>query len=128
MKRILVAIASSPHAAVVLAAASHLAELAHASLIASAGPPLRGGRCLAALRPRARRRPRSRSIRAARATRADVAQDPMGRHLPRCPRARRRSDRDRLAWLRGIDHLLGTVAAKVVNHADRNVLVVRTAL
>jgi universal stress protein F len=26
------------------------------------------------------------------------------------------------------DHLLGTVAGKVVNHADRNVLVVRTAL
>ena len=29
---------------------------------------------------------------------------------------------------RGIDHLLGTTAAKVVNHADRNVLVVRTLL
>jgi len=28
----------------------------------------------------------------------------------------------------GIDHLLGTTAAKVVNHADRNVLVVRTPL
>lgn len=28
----------------------------------------------------------------------------------------------------GIDRLLGTTAAKVVNHADRNVLVVRTAL
>jgi universal stress protein F len=28
----------------------------------------------------------------------------------------------------GIDRVLGTVAAKVVNHADRNVLVVRTAL
>lgn len=28
----------------------------------------------------------------------------------------------------GIDRLLGTVAAKVVNHADRNVLVIRTAL
>jgi universal stress protein F len=28
----------------------------------------------------------------------------------------------------GMDRLLGTVAAKVVNHADRNVLVVRTAL
>lgn len=28
----------------------------------------------------------------------------------------------------GIDRLLGTVAAKVVNHADRNVLVVRTVL
>ena len=28
----------------------------------------------------------------------------------------------------GIDHLLGTTAAKVVNHADRNVLVVRTLL
>jgi universal stress protein F len=29
---------------------------------------------------------------------------------------------------RGIDRLIGTVAAKVVNHADRNVLVVRSAL
>ena len=29
---------------------------------------------------------------------------------------------------RGIDHILGTTAAKVVNHADRNVLVVRTLL
>jgi universal stress protein F len=28
----------------------------------------------------------------------------------------------------GLDRFLGTVAAKVVNHADRNVLVVRTAL
>ncbi len=28
----------------------------------------------------------------------------------------------------GIDHVLGTTAAKVVNHADRNVLVVRTPL
>ena len=28
----------------------------------------------------------------------------------------------------GIDHLIGTVAAKVVNRADRNVLVVRTVL
>ena len=28
----------------------------------------------------------------------------------------------------GLDHLLGTTAAKVVNHADRNVLVVRTPL
>lgn len=28
----------------------------------------------------------------------------------------------------GLDRVLGTVAAKVVNHADRNVLVVRTAL
>jgi universal stress protein F len=28
----------------------------------------------------------------------------------------------------GLDHVLGTVAAKVVNHADRNVLVVRTVL
>jgi nucleotide-binding universal stress UspA family protein len=28
----------------------------------------------------------------------------------------------------GLDRLLGTVAGKVVNHADRNVLVVRTAL
>jgi universal stress protein F len=27
-----------------------------------------------------------------------------------------------------LDHLLGTVAGKVVNHADRNVLVVRTVL
>jgi nucleotide-binding universal stress UspA family protein len=30
--------------------------------------------------------------------------------------------------VKGLDHVLGTVAAKVVNHADRNVLVVRTAL
>ncbi len=28
----------------------------------------------------------------------------------------------------GLDRLIGTVAAKVVNHADRNVLVVRTVL
>jgi universal stress protein F len=28
----------------------------------------------------------------------------------------------------GLDHLIGTVAAKVVNRADRNVLVVRTVL
>ncbi len=28
----------------------------------------------------------------------------------------------------GLDRLLGTTAAKVVNHADRNVLIIRTAL
>ena len=28
----------------------------------------------------------------------------------------------------GLDHLLGTTAAKVVDHADRNVLVIRTVL
>lgn len=28
----------------------------------------------------------------------------------------------------GIDRVLGTTAAKLVNHADRNVLVVRTQL
>ena len=27
-----------------------------------------------------------------------------------------------------MDHILGTTAAKIVNHADRNVLVVRTLL
>jgi len=28
----------------------------------------------------------------------------------------------------GLDRLLGTTAARVVNHADRNVLIVRNAL
>lgn len=47
-------------------------------------------------------------------------------------RASRRLDADLIVLgshgFRAIDHLLGTTAAKVVNRADRNVLVVRTLL
>ena len=47
-------------------------------------------------------------------------------------RAAREQDVDLIAigshGFGGLDHLLGTTAAKVVNHADRNVLVVRTIL
>jgi nucleotide-binding universal stress UspA family protein len=47
-------------------------------------------------------------------------------------RAARECDADLIAigshGYGGLDRILGTVAAKVVNHADRNVLVVRTLL
>lgn len=142
MKRILVALDASPRAPAVLAAALSLAELANATLIvfrAVTVPPdlplavlemtdlrledflLRNARTdlehlTAAVPPS-----RLAKITTAFATPWDGI----------C-RAAKEEDADLIVigshGYGGIDRLLGTTAGKVVNHADRNVLVVRTAL
>ncbi|HWU87837.1 MAG TPA: universal stress protein, partial [Kofleriaceae bacterium] len=142
VKRIFVALDASPRAPAVLAAAGALAELADAKLIvfrAVTIPPdlppqvlemtdlrledflLRNARTdlerLTAGIPRARiekiatafATPWDGICRAAKEERADLIV--IGSH-----------------GYGGLDRLLGTTAGKVVNHADRNVLVVRTPL
>lgn len=142
MKRILVALDSSPRAPAVLAAASQLAELAGAKLIvfrAVGIPPDMPPEVLNVTDMRLE----------------DVlvrnAYTDLNRLLCDIPPARVEMITATLAtaWdgicrearqhavdlivlgshgYHGIDRLLGTTAAKVVNHADRNVLVVRAPL
>jgi len=143
MKRILVALDGSPRAPIVLAAAQRLAELTNAQLMlyraigASPDIPLE-------LVVQANYKLEDVLIRNAYESLSRLAEG-----LPQgmveqlitelatpwdgvCRTARER-DVDLIVigshGYRGLaDHLLGTVAGKVVNHADRNVLVVRTAL
>jgi nucleotide-binding universal stress UspA family protein len=145
VKRILVALDGSPRAAQVLAAAVRLAELTAAQLILyraiSVAPDL----------PRSALAP----FLATDARLEDVlvhnARTELGRLAETVPagqieqivvgfatawdgicREARERDVDLIAigshGYGGLDRVVGTVAAKVVNHADRNVLVVRTAL
>ena len=142
MKRILVAIDSSPRAPTVLAAAAHLAELSNAKLIvfrAVGIPP---------------ELPRE-ALQGTDARLEDVlvhnANTDLKQLVAHVPTARIekiitafatpwdgicRAARDENADLivigshgyHGLDRLLGTTASKVVNHADGNVLVVRAQL
>lgn len=143
MKRILVALDGSPRAPGVLTAARRLAELTSAQLVlyraimASPDMPLE-------MTVRNNDRLEDLLVRHAHDQLSQLAEG-----LPRdmveqlvtelatpwdgiCRTARER-DVDLIVigshGYRGLaDHVLGTVAGKVVNHADRNVLVVRTAL
>jgi nucleotide-binding universal stress UspA family protein len=143
VKRILVALDGSPRAPSVLAAARRLAELTNAQLmlyraiVASPDIPLD-------MTVRSNDRLEDLLVRHAHDQLSQLAEG-----LPRgmieqlitelatpwdgiCRTARER-DVDLIVigshGYRGLaDHLLGTVAGKVVNHADRNVLVVRTTL
>jgi universal stress protein F len=142
MKRILVALDSSPRAPAVLAAAAQLAELTGAKLLVfrAVGVPPEFPREMFEVTD---------------ARFEDVllrnANTELGRLVQDLPPARIeqvlaelatpwdgicRIARERSADLivigshgyHGLDRLLGTTAGKVVNHADRNVLVVRTPL
>jgi nucleotide-binding universal stress UspA family protein len=142
MKRILVAIDASPRAATVLDAATQIAQLSGASLIVfrAVGVPPDLPREILELTDK-----RLEEILIANA-RADVEQ--RTRDLPPgrvetivaelatawdgiCRKARE-VDADLIVigshGYGGLDRLLGTTASKVVNHTDRNVLVVRTHL
>lgn len=142
MKRILVAVDASPRAATVLDAAAQIAQLSGASLIVfrAVGVPPDLPREILELSDK-----RLEEILIANA-RADVEQ--RTRDLPPgkvetviaelatawdgiCRKARE-VDADLIIigshGYSGIDRLIGTTAAKVVNHTDRNVLVVRTHL
>lgn len=142
MKRILVALDSSPRAAQVLAAAARLAELGDAKLVLyraiSVAPEL----------PSAALLDNTARLEDMLIAGARDALSRLVEQVPYAPieqvitafaipwdgicRTAKERDVDLIVvgshGYSGIDHVLGTVAAKVVNHADRNVLVVRTAL
>jgi nucleotide-binding universal stress UspA family protein len=142
MKRILVALDGSPRAETVLAAAARLAELSHGKLVLfrAIGVP--------ADLPREILNLMDRSLEDVLIGNAHAELERFAASLPRdrverivtpfatawdgiC-RTARELDVDLIVigshGYGGIDRVLGTTAAKVVNHADRNVLVVRTLL
>jgi nucleotide-binding universal stress UspA family protein len=142
MKRILVAVDGSPRAATVVAAAARMAELADARLVLfrAIGVPSDVPREVLNLIDR---RLEDVLIGSAHAELERLAADlPAGRveqivtpfatAWDGICRAARELDADLIVigshGYGGIDRFLGTTAAKVVNHADRNVLVVRTLL
>jgi nucleotide-binding universal stress UspA family protein len=142
MKRILVALDGSPRAPLVLGAAAQLARLSGARLVLFSAiglPPELPPDLLVAPPSRVEE-----SLRAAAMASLEQSAATIDRQLIEAIATRvgtawdgilqeaRERDAD-LVMLgshgyRGVDRVLGTTAAKVVNHADRNVLVVRTAL
>lgn len=142
MKRLLVALDGSPRAQTVLAAAARLAELASGKLVLfrAIGIPsdmphevlsrldhrledLLIGNAHAELERFAAGLPRDR---------VERILTPFATAWDGICRTARELDVDLIVigshGYGGIDRVLGTTAAKVVNHADRNVLVVRTLL
>lgn len=142
MKRILVALDGSPRAQTVLAAAARLAELANSKLVLfrAIGIPsdmpreilnlvdksledVLIGNAHAELERYAASLPRDRVERIV---------TPFATAWDGICRTARELDVDLIVigshGYGGIDRVLGTTAGKVVNHADRNVLVVRTLL
>lgn len=142
MKRILVALDASDRAGLVLAAAARLAELAGAQLVlfrAINVPPDMPRDVLTVtdlqLEDILKRNAHEDLDRMASTLRAGIVEEiTMDFATPwdGICRAGRTHDADLIVigshGYSGLDHLLGTTAAKVVNHADRNVLVVRTLL
>jgi len=142
MKRILVAVDGSPRAQTVVAAAARLAELADGKLILfrAIGVPSDMPREILNLIDR--------SLEDALIGNAHAELELVAASLPRARverivtpfatawdgicRSARELDVDLIVigshGYGGLDRVLGTTAAKVVNHADRNVLVVRTLL
>jgi len=142
MKRILVALDSSPRAPVVLAAAVELAELVGGKLIIfrAVGIPPEMPRELLSLTDA---RLEDLLLQSARADLERLAQTVPPAQLEKimttfatpwdgiCRTAREHAVDLVMVGshgYHGMDRLLGTTASKVVNHADRNVLVVRTPL
>lgn len=139
MKRVLVALDASPRAPAVLAEAAKLAELANASLVlfrAVGIPPELPPELLNVTG----RELEHLLLETARADLARLARAVPNAHIEAVHAAFAspwdgicRTARDVIADLivigshgyGGLDRVLGTTAAKVVNHADRNVLVVR---
>ena len=142
MKRILVALDGSPRAQGVLAAATRLAELSGAKLVlfrAISIPSEITQEVLVAtdlrLEDLLKRNAHEDLGRLASPLRAGLVESivtELAMPWDGVVRAGRTYDADLIVigshGYGGIDHLLGTTAAKVVNHADRNVLVVRTPL
>jgi nucleotide-binding universal stress UspA family protein len=142
VKRILVALDGSPRAAAVLASAAKLAELVNAKLVLFRAVGVQPDMPREVLQLTDQRL-EDVLLKSARAELERLAKDAAPSQLEKivvtfatawdgiCQTAR-----DEGADLivigshgyGGLDRLLGTTAAKVVNHADRNVLVVRTPL
>lgn len=142
MKRILVALDSSPRAPKVLEAATRLAELTGAKLVLyraiTVSPDLPRGALIETERRLedfliANAKTDLQQI-AERVDRDRIEQIVVVFATPWDGICRAAHDRDvdliviGSHGYGGIDRVIGTVAAKVVNHADRNVLVVRTTL
>ena len=142
MKRILVAMDGSPRAQLVLATAAKLAQLTGAKLVlfrAVGLPPELAPDLLEVSPLRVEETLRS----AARASLDRLATNlepsliesvvvETGTAWDAIVRAAKQQEADLIVvgshGYGGIDRVLGTTAAKVVNHADRNVLIVRNAL
>lgn len=142
VQRILVALDSSPRAPVVLAAADRLAQLTGASMVvfrAVMVPPDMPRSLLAvtdlSLEEVLRRNARGdleRLTREIPPARLEKIVAELATPWDGICRAAREHQADLIAigshGYGGLDRLLGTTAGKVVNHADRNVLVVRAGL
>ena len=142
MKRILVALDGSPRAPKVLEAATRLAELAGAKLVLYRAITVSTDMSQEALLT-TELQLEDLLVSSARTNLQQIAEHVRGELIEQIVttfatpwdgicRAAQERDVDLIVigshGYGGIDRLLGTVAAKVVNHADRNVLVVRTAL
>ena len=142
MKRILVALDASDRAGLVLAAAAHLAELASAKLVlfrAINVPADLPREVLAVtdlrLEDVLKRNAHEGLDRLAATIQPQLVEaitTELATPWDGICRAGRSHDADLIVvgshGYSGLDRVLGTTAAKVVNHADRNVLVVRTLL
>jgi nucleotide-binding universal stress UspA family protein len=142
MKRILVALDSSARAPLVLAAADRMAELANATLVvyrAIGIPPDMPLQVLQVTDVTLEDLLRQNAHESIARLTADLPPGRIERIVTELAtawdgicRTAKTCDADLIVigshGYGGLDRLLGTVAGKVVNHADRNVLVVRTAL
>jgi nucleotide-binding universal stress UspA family protein len=141
VKRILVALDASPRAPAVLAAAARLADLVGGKLVAYRAITVPPDLPRDVMKPAVDvedylvRRAREELERLAQDTRPDLIEafvTAFAAPWDGICRAARERDVDLIAigshGYGAIDRVLGTTAAKVVNHADRNVLVVRTPL
>jgi universal stress protein F len=142
VKRILVALDASPRAPDVLAAAARLAELSHGKLVlfrAIGLPPDVPAEVLAQPSMRVedilRAGAHAELDRLASAIPAGLVEritTELATPWDGIVRAARHMDADLIVigshGYGGLDRLLGTTAAKVVNHADRNVMIIRTTL
>ena len=142
MKRILVALDGSERAPVVLAAAARLADAAGAKLVLfrAIGVPAELPREVLAmpevrvedLLRRAAHAELDRLASTVKPEQVERLTTELGIAWDAIVREGRACDADLIVigshGYGGLDRLLGTTAAKVANHADRNVLIVRTAL
>jgi nucleotide-binding universal stress UspA family protein len=142
MKRILVALDGSPRAPTVLAAACELALLAHAKLVLfrAISVPVELTPDMLAMAPAGVEHALHAAARAAlEQVAATIApglvesiEIRVGIAWDAIVRASRELDADLVVLgshgYGALDRLLGTTAAKVANHVDRNVLIVRNAL
>ena len=142
MRRLLVALDGSKRAPLVLEAAAQLAQLSGARLVLfrAIGIPLELPREVLVMQEvrleevltKAAREELTELARAVRPELIERISTEIGTSWDAIVREARKLEADMIVigshGYGGLDRLLGTTAAKVVNHADRNVLIVRTLL